>query len=51
MTGLLKIFFKILVRLNNALLPSYSKKDPFKLSPFQKLILGYRYWALTRFLS
>lgn len=42
-----KQLFKILVRLNKALLPSLYKKDPMKLTTLQKAILGYRYWALT----
>jgi hypothetical protein len=44
-------FFKILVRLNGSILPSYYKQDPFKLSAFQKAIIGYRYWALTNSLA
>lgn len=39
--------FKLLVKLNNLILPSYYQKDPMRLSNFQKAILGYRYWALT----
>ncbi|WP_167353206.1 hypothetical protein [Pedobacter steynii] len=46
-----KWFFKILVRINKALLPSLYKKDPMKLSTFQKAILGYRYWVLTNSLN
>jgi len=43
--------FKILVKINKAILPSLYKKDPFKLTPFQKAILGYRYWVLTQSLN
>lgn len=42
-----KQFFKFLVKFNKLVLPSYYKKDPMKLSTFQKAILGFRYWVLT----
>jgi len=41
-----RAFFKTLVRINNALLPKLSGKDPSKLSKAQQAILAYRYWAL-----
>lgn len=44
-------FFKALVKFNNLVLPSLYKKDPMKLSTFQKAILGFRYWALTNSLK
>jgi len=47
----MKPLFKLLVKLNNAILPSYSGKDPNKLSTAQKAILGFRYWALTNSLK
>ena len=43
--------FKILVKINKAILPSLYKKDPLKLTTFQKAILGYRYWVLTQSLN
>ncbi|SER78928.1 hypothetical protein SAMN04488023_11689 [Pedobacter rhizosphaerae] len=46
-----KALFKILVKINNTVLPSLYKKDPNKLSTFQKAILGYRYWVLTKALD
>jgi len=46
-----KAVFKILVKINNAILPSLIKKDPNKLTSFQKAILGYRYWVLTNALD
>ncbi|WP_200815692.1 hypothetical protein [Pedobacter africanus] len=46
-----KQLFKLLVKLNNAVLPSFYKKDPMKLTTIQKAILGYRYWALTNSLN
>lgn len=42
-----KLFFRLLVKLNKAVLPSYYNHDPLKLSAFQKAILAFRYWALT----
>lgn len=44
-------FFKALVKFNNLVLPSLYKKDPMKLTAFQKAILGFRYWALTNSLK
>ncbi|WP_169304310.1 hypothetical protein [Pedobacter frigoris] len=46
-----KHFFKILLKINNVVLPSLYKKDPMKLTNLQKAILGYRYWVLTNSLS
>ncbi|MCZ4243672.1 hypothetical protein [Pedobacter punctiformis] len=46
-----RAIFKALVKINKAILPSLYKKDPSKLSTFQKAILGYRYWALTNSLK
>ncbi|WP_257656808.1 hypothetical protein [Parapedobacter lycopersici] len=42
-----KGFFKMLVKLNNSLLPRYSGQDPAKLTKRQQAILGFRYWALV----
>ncbi|SDC06563.1 hypothetical protein [Pedobacter soli] len=46
-----KALFKALVKINNAILPSLYKKDPNKLSTWQKAILGYRYWVLKQALD
>jgi hypothetical protein len=46
-----KWLFKILVKINNAILPSLHQKDPMKLTTTQKAILAYRYWALTNSLD
>ncbi len=46
-----KQLFKVLVRMNKLLLPSYYKNDPMKLNNLQKAILGFRYWALTNSLD
>jgi len=43
-----KVLFKLLVRLNNRILPKYSGKDPAKLTKLQRAVLGFRYWALIR---
>ncbi len=41
-----KLFFKLLLKFNNAVLPRYAGKDPLKLTQFQKAILAFRYWVL-----
>lgn len=46
-----KQLFKALVKLNKLILPSYYRKDPMKLTAFQKAILGFRYWVLTNSLK
>jgi hypothetical protein len=46
-----KDLFKLLVKLNRLILPSYYKKDPMKLTTLQKAILGFRYWVLMRALD
>jgi len=46
-------FFKILAKVNKAILPSYSKKrvDLSKASKFQLAIIGWRYWVTTKSLG
>ncbi|HET8734986.1 MAG TPA: SsrA-binding protein [Pricia sp.] len=48
-----KAFFKILAKVNKAVLPSYSKKqlDLSKASKFEMAILGWRYFVTTRALD
>ncbi|WP_316758855.1 hypothetical protein [Pedobacter aquatilis] len=46
-----KGLFKVLAKINKIILPSLYKKDPSKLSAFQKAILGYRYWVTTNALD
>ncbi|MFC4140975.1 hypothetical protein [Pedobacter mendelii] len=46
-----KGLFKALAKINKLILPSLYKKDPSKLTTFQKAILGYRYWVLTKALD
>lgn len=41
-----KRLFKLLVKLNNNVLPKYTGKDPAKLNKVQQAVLGFRYWAL-----
>ena len=42
-SGMKKQLFKLLVKLNRIILPSYYKNDPMKLTTFQKAVLGFRY--------
>jgi len=46
-----KSFFKFLNRINKAILPKLSGKDPNKLTKIQKGILGYRYFVLVNSLD
>jgi len=46
-----KGLFIVLAKINKIILPSLYKKDPNKLSAFQKAILGYRYWVTTNALD
>lgn len=46
-----KSFFKALNKFNQAVLPKFGKKDPLKLSKFEKLILGYKYYVLINSLD
>jgi hypothetical protein len=39
-------FFKVLNKINQVLLPKYSKKDPLKLTKFERAIVGYKYYVL-----
>ncbi len=46
-----KQIFKLLAKINKAILPSYYKNDPMKLTGFQKAVLGFRYWVLMKALD
>ena len=47
-----KIIFQILSKLNTMILPKIAgKKDLFKLSNFDKLLIGYRYWVTRKYLD
>ncbi|MEM7486471.1 MAG: SsrA-binding protein [Bacteroidota bacterium] len=47
------MFYKLLARMNKALLPSYSKKglDLSKASKMQMAIIGWRYFITTKALG
>jgi hypothetical protein len=40
-----KSFYKVLARINKAILPRISKKDLNRLSVVDKAIVAYRYWV------
>jgi len=46
-------FFKLLAKVNKAILPSYTKKrlDLAKASKFQLALIGWRYFVTTKALS
>jgi hypothetical protein len=45
--------FKLLAKLNKALLPSFTKQglDPIKAKKWQKAIIAYRYWVTVNALD
>jgi hypothetical protein len=46
-----KSFFRFINKINKAILPKLSDKDPLKLTKFQKGILAYRYFVLVNSLD
>ncbi|WP_294240460.1 MULTISPECIES: hypothetical protein [Chryseobacterium] len=46
-----KSFFSFLNKINKAVLPKLSDKDPNSLTKFQKGILAYRYFVLVNSLA
>jgi hypothetical protein len=46
-----KALFKILARLNKAILPRYSKNDLSRLTKTQKAIVAFRYWVTVNSLD
>ncbi|WP_185151776.1 hypothetical protein [Chryseobacterium sp. SN22] len=46
-----KSFFRFLNKINKAMLPKLSDKDPNSLTKFQKGILAYRYFVLINSLE
>jgi len=46
-----KSIFRFLNKINKAVLPKLSDKDPTKLTKLQKGILAYRYFVLTNSLD
>ena len=47
------MMFKLLAKLNKALLPSFTKQglDPIKAKKWQKAIIAYRYWVTVNALD
>lgn len=41
-----KGFIRILNKINQKVLPKYSKEDPSKLSKLQQAVVAYRYYVL-----
>jgi hypothetical protein len=37
--------FKILAKINKAIMPRYSKRDITRLSKFDQAMVAYRYWV------
>ncbi len=46
-----KVFFRLINRINKAVLPKLSDKDPDSLTKIQKGILAYRYFVLVNSLE
>ena len=46
-----KTIFKILARINKAILPRYSQRDLTRLSKIDKAVVAYRYWITTHALD
>ncbi len=46
-----KALFKFLNKVNKRLLPRLYKKDPSRLKPWERIILAYKYYILTRSLD
>lgn len=46
-----KVFFRLINRINKAVLPKLSDKDPDRLTKIQKGILAYRYFVLVNSLE
>ncbi len=46
-----KQFFKIVNKLNKAVLPRLSKKDPTELTKFERVLVAYKYYVLINSLD
>jgi hypothetical protein len=46
-----KTIFKILAKMNQVILPRYSKRDITKLSKLDKALVAYRYWVTLHVLD
>lgn len=40
----MKLAFKLMARMNKAILPKYHKRDLAKLKKWEKAVVGYKYW-------
>ena len=47
----MKFLFKLLAKVNKVIMPSYKNKDLMKLSNFDKLMVGYRYYVTKKSLE
>lgn len=45
------MFYRILAKINKAVLPSFAKKDLTKLSKFDQAIIAYRLWVTKKVLK
>ena len=50
-SGMKKILFKALAKINKVILPRYSKRDINKLSTLDKALVAYRYWVTINVLE
>lgn len=46
-----KSVFKILAKVNKAIMPRFSKKDITRLSKFEQALVAYRYWVTVNALD
>ena len=46
-----KTFFKFLNKITRVVLPKFAKKDPLKLTKFEKVLLGIKYYVLINSLD
>ncbi len=46
-----KSVFKILAKVNKAIMPRFSKKDIMRLSKFEQALVAYRYWVTVNALD
>ncbi len=46
-----KTLFKLLAKVNKAILPSFGKRDLTKLKKWEQALVAYRYWVTTNSLD
>ncbi len=44
-----RTFFKVLSKINKTILPSYRHRNLERLSKFDQLIIGYKYWVTKHY--